>query len=73
LEDRHFLLFRVTDKDGLVHQDTPQEMSNNLFGSYDVDPINLKSQMLACSNGNYHVKSGGKSGYELPLLKAHQE
>jgi hypothetical protein len=68
--DRHFLSFRVTDKDGLVHQDTPQEMSNNLFGSYDVDPINLKSQMLACSNGNYHVKSGGKSGYDTSAIES---
>jgi hypothetical protein len=68
--DKHFLLFRVTDSQGRVHQDTAQDMSNNLFGSYDVDRINLKSQMFACSNENYNVIPGSRSGYDTSSIES---
>lgn len=67
--DKHFLLFRVSDIDGLVHRHSPREMSDNVFGTYG-DPNNLKSQMLACSVGKYRVIPGGRSGYDTSPIES---
>jgi hypothetical protein len=67
--NKHFLLFRVTDKDGLVYSHTAAQMSDNLFGTYG-DTMNLKSQLTTCSVGKYTVVPGGKLGYNTTALES---
>jgi len=67
--NKHFLLFRVTDVNGLVISDSPAEMSNNLYGTYG-DTNNLKTQMEACSVGKYIVVPGGKNGFNTSGLES---
>ena len=51
------LAVRVTDSGGLVHPHNAVQMSDNLFGT-DGDPVNLKSQLAACSHGKLQVEAG---------------
>ena len=66
--DKHFILFRVTDSNGLVYADNAAAMSENVFGPNDT--VNLKSQMDACSVGKYTVIPGGKPGYDTTPLES---
>ena len=45
---KSFLVVRVTDSAGRVHPDSAAMISDNIFGTSG-DPLNLKSQMAACS------------------------
>lgn len=67
--NKHFLLFRVTDVNGLVISDSPDEMSDNLYGTYG-DTTNLKSQMKACSVGKYIIVPGGRNGFNTTGLES---
>lgn len=49
-----FLVVRVTDSNGLVHPDSPDTISDKIFGTYG-DQINIKSQFEACSHGKLQV------------------
>jgi len=49
-KSKSILVVRVTDKDGKVIGDSAAQVGDNIFGT-DGDPVNLKSQMLACSYG----------------------
>ena len=44
------MVVRVTDVDGKVIGDSAAQVGDNIFGT-NGDPVNLKSQMLACSYG----------------------
>lgn len=48
------LVVRVTDVNGKVHEDTPDIMSDKIFGTY-TDSVNLKSQFAACSYDKLRV------------------
>ncbi|KAL3805858.1 hypothetical protein HJC23_007819 [Cyclotella cryptica] len=67
--NKHFLLFRVTDVNGLVISDSPAVMSDKLYGTYG-DRNNLKSQMAACSVGKYTVVPGGKEGFDTSGIES---
>jgi hypothetical protein len=67
--EKHFLLFRVKDVNGLVYSHNATIMSDNLYGTGS-DQINLKSQLTACSNGKYTVIPGGKPGYDTSPLES---
>ena len=48
------LAVRVTDSTGKVHPNSPTLMADNIFGT-NGDPVNLKSQLSACSHGKLNV------------------
>ena len=56
------LVIRVTDSTGLVHEDSPSVISDNVFGITSNDDgeerVNLKSQLEACSHGLLNVTAG---------------
>ena len=54
------LVVRVTDSGNLVHTDSADDMSANIFGSTS-DTLNLKSQMNGCSMGNLNIVEGDLS------------
>jgi hypothetical protein len=66
---KHFLVFRVTDVNGLVHSDSPQVMSDNVFGTKR-DRINMKTQLEACSVGQYTVVPGAKTGIDISRFQS---
>jgi hypothetical protein len=66
---KHFLVFRVTDVNGLVHSDSPQVMSDNVFGTKR-DRINMKTQLEACSVGQYTVVPGAKTGFDISRFQS---
>ena len=67
--DKYFILFRVTDANGLVYGHSASVMSDNMFGT-DNDSVNLKSQMAACSVGKYNIIPGGKPGWDTSGIEA---
>lgn len=70
---KHFLVFRVTDVNGLVHSDSAQVMSDNVFGTKSGakrDAINLKTQLAACSVGQYTVVPGAKTGIDISMFQS---
>ncbi len=50
------LVVRVTDSGGRVHTDTPDIISDNVFGTYG-DAFTMKSQLEACSYGRFVVSN----------------
>jgi hypothetical protein len=65
----HFLLFRVTDAEGRVHPDSPDVMSDNVFGVAG-DSDNIKTQLAACSAGKYRVTPGARPGFNISDLQS---
>ena len=51
------LVVRVTDVNGLVYPHDAETMSDKVFGTKG-DPVNLKSQMAACSFGKLNIMAG---------------
>lgn len=56
------LVIRVTDSTGLVHEDSPSVISDNVFGGTSnkdgEERVNLKSQLEGCSHGLLNVTAG---------------
>jgi len=52
--DKLILAVKVIDVNGLAHPDSPTTISDNIFGT-NGDPVNLKSQMFACSFGKLNI------------------
>lgn len=67
--NKYFILFRVTDSNGLVYSHSASVMSDNMFGT-GTDSVNLKTQLDACSVGKYIVIPGGKNGYDFSGLES---
>eukprot|EP00584_Thalassiosira_punctigera_P019424 CAMPEP_0172555260 /NCGR_PEP_ID=MMETSP1067-20121228/58322_1 /TAXON_ID=265564 ORGANISM="Thalassiosira punctigera, Strain Tpunct2005C2" /NCGR_SAMPLE_ID=MMETSP1067 /ASSEMBLY_ACC=CAM_ASM_000444 /LENGTH=884 /DNA_ID=CAMNT_0013343775 /DNA_START=163 /DNA_END=2813 /DNA_ORIENTATION=- len=67
--NKYFLVFRITDSGGRVNAQTPQEISDNVFGT-DGDQINFKSQMAAISNNKFNVIPGVKIGNSLSSIQS---
>ena len=55
--DKPFLVVRVTDKGGKVRPESAAEIGDDVFGTLG-DPLNLKSQMDACSFGQLKISEG---------------
>jgi len=68
--NKYFILFRVTDSNGLVYPHSASVMSDNMFGTGGTDSVNLKTQLYACSVGKYIVIPGGKNGYDFSGLES---
>ena len=51
------LFVKVIDNDGKTYPHSPSEMGDNVFGT-EGDPVNLKSQMAACSFGKLNIEAG---------------
>lgn len=51
---KSFIAVRVTDSAGRVHPDSASMISDNIFGTAG-DPVNLKSQMAACSFNKFRI------------------
>ncbi|KAL7505162.1 hypothetical protein ACHAXN_004639, partial [Cyclotella atomus] len=80
---RSVLLFRVTDVNarqptshnalphslGLVQEDNPDLMSDKVFGTKG-DEINLKTQLAACSAGQYSIIPGTRPGFDISDLQS---
>lgn len=66
------LAVKVFDVNGLAHADTPAQMSDNIFGtgvapySSTTDPVNLASQLYACSMQTLQVIPGISNFNEAP-------
>lgn len=58
--DKPILVVKVTDVNGLSVNDSAQKVSDNVFGTNN-DPVNLLSQMSACSFGKLKITPGESS------------
>ena len=52
--NKPILAVKVTDVNGLSHPDNAATIGDNIFGTLG-DPVNLKSQMFACSFGQLNI------------------
>eukprot|EP00957_Ditylum_brightwellii_P190513 14501451-Ditylum_brightwellii.AAC.2 len=52
---KYFLAVKVSDANNLQLNDTPAEISDNIFGTGQDDAVNLKSQLGDCSFGELDV------------------
>jgi hypothetical protein len=55
--DKPILAVKVTDSVGKVRPESPAQIGDDIFGTLS-DPLNLKSQMSACSFGQLNVIPG---------------
>ncbi len=61
--DKPFLVVKVTDSQGRQLQDSTDEISDQIFGTFG-DELTLKSQMDACSFGKVDIISGNGDQHE---------
>lgn len=57
LGDKPILVVKVTDSDDVTRPESAAEISDDIFGTLG-DPVNLKSQMAACSFGQLNIIPG---------------
>lgn len=55
--DKPILVVKVKDVNGLERSETSSQISDDVFGTIN-DPVNLKSQMSACSFGQLNITPG---------------
>ena len=51
------LVVKVTDSQGRARNESPYQISDDIFGSY-TDPVNMKSQLEDCSFGQLTIQPG---------------